>query len=42
MSALLIIYWMYIVGAIVLTLGIYKFFDIFLCWVKNLINEITW
>jgi len=41
MTALLIYYFIYITGAIILFLILYKFFDIFLDLVSGLINKIT-
>jgi len=40
MTALLIYYFLYLIGAIVLTLLLYKFLDIFLDWFKSMIDSI--
>jgi len=41
MTALLFYYFLYVVGAIVFTLLLYKVFDIFIDWFVDLINSNT-
>jgi len=41
MTALLIYYFLFVTGALVLAIILYKFFDMFLDFISGLIHEIT-